>query len=415
MDVTLQSLPHLSVSRLCALLREVVEENFARVAVEGEISNFTSASSGHCYFCLKDENAQIRAVLFRAQARALRFRPENGMRVTAVGRLSLYTQRGEVQFIADELHPLGIGALQIAFEQLKARLAAEGLFDPSRKRPLPPYPRTVGVVTSASGAAIHDILTVLRRRQAGIRVVLRPVRVQGEGAAEEIAQAVADLNRHGEADVLIVGRGGGSMEDLWAFNEETTARAIFASAIPVISAVGHEVDVTIADLVADLRAATPSAAAEIVAKGRLELESHLDHLVLRLCGRMRDRLALMRERVEALERRLRSPQQTVAQWRTRTAELERRLVRAMEHLRGDKAGRLGALAGRLDALSPLNTLSRGYAIAFSPDGKAVRDAAALAPGDALRIRLAAGSVRATVDAVDADGECLDSPAIDGNN
>ncbi len=396
-----QPLPHLTVSRLCALMREVLEDNFAQVVVDGEISNFTAASSGHCYFCLKDENAQVRAVLFRAQARALRFRPENGMRVTAFGRLSLYTQRGEVQLIADDLQPLGVGELQFAFEQLKARLAAEGFFDPSRKRPLPPYPGTVGVVTSASGAAIHDILTVLKRRQTGIRVLLRPVRVQGEGAAAEISAAIADLNRHGEADVLIVGRGGGSLEDLWAFNEESTARAIFASAIPVISAVGHEVDVTIADLVADLRAATPSAAAEIVAKGRLELESHLDHLILRLCGRMNDRLTLLRERVAGLERRLRSPRQMVSQWRERQSELERRLVRAMAHAHREKEGRLRALAGRLDALSPLNTLSRGYSIAFAQkSGKAVTDASALSPGDRLCIRFSSGSARATVEEIE---------------
>jgi exodeoxyribonuclease VII large subunit len=392
---------NLTVSRLCSLMREVLEDNFAQVVVDGEISNFTAASSGHFYFCLKDENAQVRAVLFRAQARALGFRPENGMSVTAIGRISLYTQRGEVQFIAESLQPLGVGNLQIAFEQLKARLAAEGLFDTSRKRPLPAYPKTVGVVTSGSGAAIHDIVNVLRRRQAGIRILLRPVRVQGEGAAAEIAAAIADFNRHGEADVLIVGRGGGSLEDLWSFNEEGVARAIFASAIPVISAVGHEVDVTIADFVADLRAATPSAAAEIVAKGRLELESHLDHLILRLCGRMHDRLGLLRERVAGLERRLRSPQQMVAQWRERESDLERRLLRTMAHLRRERDGRLGALAGRLDALSPLRTLSRGYAIAFSEtSGEAVREASTLNPGDRLRIRFSSGCARATVDEIE---------------
>lgn len=403
----------LTVSRLAALLREVIEDNFLDVRVEGEISNFSTPASGHSYFCLKDENCQIRAVLFRPQARLLRFRPENGMHVVAAGRLSLYPQRGEVQFIVDRLEPQGVGSLQVAFEQLKARLAAEGLFDPARKRPLPSFPRTVGVVTSASGAAIHDILNVLRRRHAGVRILLRPVRVQGEGAAAEIAAAITDLNRHGEADVLIVGRGGGSLEDLWAFNEEAVARAIFASAIPVISAVGHEVDVTIADFVADLRAPTPSAAAEMVIRSRLELESHLDHLVLRLGGRMRGRLGLLRERTEGLARRLRSPAQTVAEWRRRREELERRLCRGMFHIQRGAEGRLALLSGRLDALSPLRTLSRGYAIAFEEKtGAAVRDASRLAPGDRVRLRFARGGALATVEEVlpeEGEGKALDSP------
>ena len=391
----------LTVSRLAALLREVVEENFFRVLVEGEISNLAAPASGHWYFCLKDEQAQIRGVLFRAQARLLGFRPENGMQVIASGRISLYPQRGEVQMLVDSLEPKGVGSLQVAFEQLKARLAAEGLFEAGRKRPLPPFPRTVGVVTSATGAAIHDILQVLRRRGAGLQVLLRPVRVQGDGAAREIAEAIADLNRHGRADVLIVGRGGGSLEDLWAFNEELVARAIHASAIPVISAVGHETDFTIADFVADLRAPTPSAAAESVAMGRLELERHLDHLALRLGGKMRWRLGLVRERVEGLGRRLRSPRQRLAQWRGREQELEKRLGRGMRRQLRQAEGRLGAGAGRLDALSPLRTLGRGYAIALrQEDGVAVREAAGLRPGQRLKVRFARGSAGVLVETVD---------------
>lgn len=390
-----------SVSRLTALLKEVVEDNFVQVLVEGEISNFAAPASGHYYFSLKDERAQIRAVMFRPQGRLLRFRPENGMQVVCAGRVSLYTQRGELQLVVETLEPRGAGSLQVAFEQLKARLDAEGLFAEERKRPLPPFPGTIGVVTSVSGAAIHDILNVLRRRGSGVRVVLRPVPVQGEGAAGEIAAAIADLNRHGEADVLIVGRGGGSLEDLWAFNEEVVARAIHASATPVIAAVGHEVDVTIADFVADLRAPTPSAAAELVVKSRLELERHLDQLILRLAAQMRGRLELLRERLTGLCRRLRSPQQDVALWRQRHGELEHRLCRAMDRTVGEAAGRFAALAGRLDTLSPLRTLARGYAIALDErTGRAVRDAGELAAGDRLRLRFARGGARATVEEID---------------
>lgn len=405
----------LSVSRLSALLKDVIEENFLDVLVEGEISNYSTPASGHCYFSLKDEGAQIRAVLFRPWARLLRFRPENGMHVVAGGRLSLYPQRGEVQFIVDRLEPRGVGTLQLAFEQLKARLAAEGLFDSDRKRPLPSFPRTVGVITSASGAAIHDILNVVRRRHAGVRILLRPVKVQGEGAAADIAAGIADLNRHGEADVLIVGRGGGSLEDLWAFNEERVARAIFTSALPVIAAVGHETDVTIADFVADLRAPTPSGAAEMVIKSRLEIERHLDHLTLRLGGQMRGRVGMLRERLEGLCRRLRSPRQTVAGWKSREDDLERRLHRAVRHSLRGAEGRLALLAGRLDALSPLRTLHRGYAIAFhGGTGKAVRDASILEAGDRLHLRFARGGAEVVVESAES-GKDLDSPLGGGNN
>ncbi|HKK01463.1 MAG TPA: exodeoxyribonuclease VII large subunit, partial [Desulfuromonadales bacterium] len=277
----------LTVSRLIGLLKETVEDNFVSIWVEGEISNLTTAASGHCYFSLKDERAQIRGVLFRPQVRMLRFQPENGLKVLVIGRVSLYPQRGELQLVVETMEPAGIGRLHIAFGQLKAKLEAEGLFASERKRALPSYPRTIAVVTSPKGAAIHDILQVLRRRAAGIRVILCPARVQGEGAAAEIAEAIGHANRIGDVDVLIVGRGGGSLEDLWAFNEEKVARAIAASSVPVIAAVGHEVDVTIADLVADLRAPTPSAAAELVVRSRLELERHVDQLVLRLGGQLR--------------------------------------------------------------------------------------------------------------------------------
>ncbi len=399
----------LSVSRLVALLKETVEENFVQVLVSGEIANFSMPSSGHYYFALKDERAQLRAVMFRMQNRLLSFRPENGMAVVCRGRLSVYSQRGEIQLLVDALEPLGVGSQQIALEQLKQQLAREGLFAEERKRPLPAFPRIIGVVTSATGAAIHDILNVLRRRGAGLRVVLRPVRVQGEGAAAEIADGIADLNRHGEADVLIVGRGGGSAEDLWAFNEEPVARAIFASRIPVISAVGHEIDVTIADLVADLRAPTPSAAAELVVKERRELEGHVDHLIMRLSRQMESRLALLRERLAGLSRRLRGPMADLAAQRRHVEHLARRAALAVEGRLEMAASRLAVFSGRLDALSPLRTLSRGYAIVTrATGGPPLRSASSCSPGDLLTIRFASGSAAVLVE------EVRPGPVTDGD-
>lgn len=410
--------PILTVSRLAALLKEVVEENFVQVWVEGEVSNFSLPASGHGYFSLKDDQAQLRAVIFRSQLRALSFRPENGMQVICRGRVSIYSQRGEVQLVVESLEPRGLGALQLAYEQLKTRLASEGLFAAERKRPLPAHPRTIGVVTSATGAAIHDILNVLERRGSGLRVLLTPVRVQGAEAAAEIVAAIAALNRQGEADVLIVGRGGGSLEDLWAFNEEPVARAIAASRIPVISAVGHEVDVTIADFVADLRAPTPSAAAELVVKSRLELENHLDQLRLRLAAQMRSRLTLLKERTGGLQRRLRTPRELLLRLRQRQAELQRRLLRTMDgRLQGARAV-LAAGAGRLDALSPLRTLARGYAIVWrEEESQPLLDAGALAVGDRLKLQLAHGSVRARVTelSLEETGKALTPPRSERDN
>ncbi|HXG04019.1 MAG TPA: exodeoxyribonuclease VII large subunit, partial [Candidatus Binatia bacterium] len=272
----------LTVTQLTEQLRRTVEERFPAVWVEGEISNFRLYGSGHAYFTLKDEGAQLRAVMFRTRTRRLRFEPTDGLHVLAFGALEVYPQRGEYQLVVELLEPRGVGALQLAFEQLKQRLGAEGLFDAGRKRPLPRFPRRIGLVTSPDGAALRDMLRIIGRRFAGLSIVLAPCRVQGEGAAEEIAQGLADLNRLGGVDVIIVGRGGGSLEDLWAFNEEVVARAIAASKVPVISAVGHEVDVTIADFVADVRAPTPSAAAEMVAARRDELIERFAALELRL-------------------------------------------------------------------------------------------------------------------------------------
>src|SRR5512136_2779310 len=265
----------LTVSRLTALIRSTLEENFEHVWVEGEVSNLSTPSSGHLYFTLKDAGAQLRCVMFKGAVRNLRFRLKDGMGLILRGRITVYEQRGDYQLIAEYAEPLGIGALQLAFEQLKERLVREGLFDESRKKPLPVLPQRIGVVTSPTGAAIHDILTVVNRRFANVQILIVPVRVQGDGAAAEIAAAIDDVNRYGAVDVMIVGRGGGSLEDLWAFNEEAVARAIARSRIPVISAVGHETDYTIADFAADLRAPTPSAAAELAVKDRDELVLHV--------------------------------------------------------------------------------------------------------------------------------------------
>ncbi len=388
-----------SVSSLVQLLQELVEENFVDVLVQGELASISRPSSGHYYFTLKDQRCQLRCAMFRSHARALRFALEEGNEVICRGRVSVYPQRGDLQFLVEGVEPVGVGSLQLAFEQLQRKLDAEGLFAAERKRPLPEFPAVIGVVTSATGAAIHDILTVLRRRAAGIRVLLRPVRVQGEGAAEEISEAIADLNRQGEADILIVGRGGGSREDLWAFNEEVVARAIAASEIPIISAVGHEVDISISDLVADLRAATPSAAAELVVQNRLELERHLDQLILRLGRQMHNRLELLSSRVEGLQKRLKAP---VEQLRIQQLQLQQwcsRLEQAMGDRLAQAQEQLAVLSGRLDALSPLAVLGRGYAIVRQlPSGKLVKSVGQLSVGDQLQLQLADGAVETVVSA-----------------
>lgn len=393
----------LTVSRLVKLLKELVEDNFMQVVVRGEISNFSAPASGHYYFTLKDDRHQLRTVMFRMHNRTLDFVPENGMEVTACGHMSLYLQRGELQLVVDKLQPCGLGRQQLALEQLRRRLAEEGLFEPSRKRPLPAFPATIGVVTSSTGAAIHDILNVLQRRSSGLRVLLHPVPVQGEGAAIRIAEAINDFNHHAQADVLIVGRGGGSPEDLQAFNEEPVARAIFASAIPVISAVGHEIDFSIADQVADLRAPTPSAAAELVVKERRELESHIDHLTLRLCGQMKNRLALLRERISGLGNRLQGGLNRIDSSRQQVRDLLRRAVTAMQARRQDATTKLQLAAGRLDTLSPLATLSRGYAIVTCAGEKlAVRDTAELKVGSTLNLRFFRGTADAVVTSLDSE-------------
>ena len=440
----------LTVSQLTSLIRGVLEDNFDHVWVEGEVSNLSLPASGHCYFTLKDSGAQLRCVMFRASARAMKFRLRDGMGMIARGRISLFEPRGEYQLIVEYLEPQGIGALQLAFAQLKERLAKEGLFDESHKKPLPRFPRRIGVVTSATGAAIHDILNVLHRRFANVEVLITPVRVQGEGAAEEIARAIRDLNRYRDLDVMIVGRGGGSLEDLWAFNEEAVARAIYQSKIPVISAVGHEVDYTIADFVADLRAPTPSAAAELVIASRSELEGELESLSHRLERAMFQLLAQRGAEINGLARALKEPSMLVDHLAQRVDDLNERLAlaarggmtrrreqlallrnhlrlkspalelaRASEALeallaRGEhalhrllerKRERTAISTGKLQGLSPLLTLARGYAIAqLLPEGRMVTDSAGLVRGDRLRLRFHRGSAVGIVEETSADGE-----------
>ena len=360
-----------TVSGINSAARELVESLFPPVWVSGEIANFTRARSGHCYFSLRDEESQLRCVMWRMEARRLPTAPEEGMHVRALGRLSLYEPRGEFQLVVSELEGKGDGLWKLAFDRLRVRLHAEGLLTPERKRPIPRHPRRVGVVTSPAGAALRDILAVIRRRAPWTEVVICGCRVQGEGAADEIARSIRSFARAGCADVLIVGRGGGSAEDLWAFNEEPVARALAESPVPTVSAVGHETDLTIADLVADLRAPTPSAAAEAAVPERAELRRSVDGIAARLGVAMRAQLEGGRARVDALGSALED---------------------AMGETVRERRGRLGAIAGRLDALSPLAALSRGFAVPTGSDGRLIRSARELTPGTVFDLRLADGTV-----------------------
>ena len=438
-----------SVSELSQEIRNRLEQQFPDVWVTGEVSNFHGATSGHLYFSLKDADAQIRAVCFRSQARYLKFKPADGVSVIARGRLSVYEPRGEYQLVVEFLEPAGLGALQLAFEQLKARLAAEGLFDPARKRPLPVLPRAIGVVTSPAGAVIRDILLVLRRRFRNMNVLVYPVRVQGEGAAREIAQGIERLNRRPLAaglrpvDVIILARGGGSPEDLWAFNEEAVARAIAASKVPVISGVGHETDFTIADFVADLRAPTPSAAAELVVHRKQDFVAELEDRARRMSQIMRlklpearqsltelrmhrvfetvlGRLAERAQRVDdcvaaldrSLGRRLSESRHEYLRASAGVHRLDFRQLLGLKHAQleqrsrkfqtefrrtlAERRNRLAHAQVTLRERSPAVILSRGYSITRDATGKIVRDAAQVALGDDVSIRLARGELSARV-------------------
>lgn len=385
----------IKVAELVSALQELVEENFVEVLVQGELSNVSRPASGHLYFTLKDKSAQIRCAMFRGQARALTCDPQDGTEVVCRGRVSIYPQRGDLQLIVEKMEPEGVGSLQQAFEEVRLRLEREGLFAGERKKPLPAFPQTIGVVTSGTGAAFQDICQILQRRAVGVNLLLRSVRVQGTGAAAEIAAGIADLNRQADVDVMIVGRGGGSKEDLWAFNEEIVARAIADSVIPVISAVGHETDVTIADLVADLRAPTPSAAAELVVKSRLELERHLDQLVLRLGRQMRWQTSLLESRLSGLEKRLKSPADRLRQQRQELELLSQRLCREMRRLCENRSHQLSLLTGRLSTLSPTAVLKRGYAIVQRGDN-VVFSSTDVDCNDDLQVILGRGQLRVKV-------------------
>ena len=432
----------LSVFELTARLKALVETGFARVEVEGQVSGHRPHSSGHLYFTLKDERSQIRAVMFRSDARRLTFKLEDGQHVVARGRISVYEVRGEYQLICDRLEPHGQGALQLAFEQLKRRLAAEGLFETARKRALPTFPRKIGIVTSRTGAALQDMLRILTSRHPCAQIVFRDARVQGEGAAEELTRALRAITKVPGVDVVIIGRGGGSIEDLWAFNDERLARAIVASPVPVISAVGHEVDFTIADFVSDLRAATPSNAAELVVDRADTFRDRIDRAVERLTSVMRrtvdirreralrtetrlrqfptrlvlqqrdcqeyvlrmrhaqlDRVARATQRFEQLRRRLeaRDVRRVAANWQVRLATMDGRL-RQIEARRVQAADtRARELAARLHALSPLAVLGRGYAVCWDDARtRIIRSAASVKPGDAVRVTVAEGELRCEV-------------------
>ncbi len=384
-----------SVSELTAELKALLENTFTGVWVEGEISNFKHHTSGHMYFTLKDDRGQLRAVMFRGSNRGLQFRPEDGLAVIVFGNVTIYEPRGEYQIYVEYMEPKGLGALQLAFEQLKTRLEAEGLFDPARKRPIPLLPKKIGLVTSPSGAAIRDILQIIHRRFANVQVLIFPVRVQGEGAAAEIVEGIESLNKRGDLDVLIVARGGGSIEDLWAFNEEVVARAIYASQTPVISAVGHETDFTIADFVADVRAPTPSAAAELVISRKAELSQRVDDLFSRLVSHMRYRAERSGERLRSLERHLRllSPLERVKRQRERLREGALALQSSMSHRLALWRGDLRTAAARLDSLSPLAILARGYSVCRRlPDLSILTRAASVAEGGRVEVLLHQGGL-----------------------
>ena len=443
----------LTVSQLNRQARSLLESHFDFVWVEGEISNFAIPSSGHWYFSLKDGNAQVRCAMFRGRNQRLRFTPGNGDHVRLRCRVSLYEGRGEFQLIVEHMEQAGAGALQAAFERLKAKLLAEGLFAPERKKPLPESVSHLGVITSPTGAAIHDILTILKRRCPAIEISILPVAVQGEGAAGKIAEAIERANRWQaegkiDLDALIVGRGGGSLEDLWAFNEEVVARAIAASDLPIVSAVGHEVDFSIADMAADHRAPTPSAAAEMLSPDQREQLQRLQKLEADLVRLIRRKLADAQTRLDHLRARLKHPGAQLREQSQRLDELEQRLILAQKNLLAKQQGelallqsrlhansplpriralqgelnnlqqrmesaiqaklqdagnRLSHLAGMLDSLSPLGTLARGYAIVTDTDGKVITDAASVEVGSRLQTRLASGHLNVIVEATEPEG------------
>lgn len=434
----------LTVTELTRDIKQLLELNYGRICVQGEISNLARPGSGHLYFNLKDENAQLAAVMFRSSAQRSRFELDNGQEILAFGRITVYEPRGNYQIIVDRIEPFGAGALQLAFEQLKARLAEEGLFEAEHKQKIPFLPGCIGIVTSSTGAAIRDILNILERRFPNIPVIINPVSVQGDSAAGEIAAAIRQFNQLKSVDVMIVGRGGGSLEDLWAFNEEVVARAIFESEIPVISAVGHETDICISDFVADLRAPTPSAAAELVAPRKDDLQdqveatwSRISYLVTRKLENLQEKLdyykkrlrspetviqaymlkaddlnfrlrqlvenksVFLRNKLENLSQRLafQSPETTIKNYQTTVSDLQYRLETTTRQIVTRKQNRFYELSHVLDSVSPLSTMKRGYSVATKPSGQIVKTISQVKKDSRLNIKVSDGTIEALVEQV----------------
>ncbi|MBI5177798.1 MAG: exodeoxyribonuclease VII large subunit [Nitrospinae bacterium] len=432
------------IAEITRLIKNLLEEAFPSVWIEGEVSKALYHSSGHLYLTLKEEKDVLDATMWASSRRNLKFNVEVGMKILLKGRISNYGPYGKYQLIAERIEPAGIGALQIKFEQLKKKLAAKGYFEEERKKPLPAFPETIGIVTSATGAAFRDMVRILRRRNPSIKIILAPVLVEGEQAKSQIAQAIDDFNRFGKVDLIIAGRGGGSPESLWAFNEEVVADAIYRSRIPLISAVGHEIDFTIADFVADLRASTPSAAAELAVKNRADLahavnvqsrrmvsamrgmvreyrhrlsglvrspvftdparflehdRRRVDENLLRIANAVRRHHGNARKRADALARQLQllRPSLLIRRKMDHVQNLEKQLAQKLGALLGEKQRRFAAVSGSINALSPLKVLERGYAIARTPDGKIIKDSAQAKPGDALEVLLHKGSLGVRVE------------------
>lgn len=389
-----------AVSELNQMIKTMFDSSpeLSKVHVSGELSNYKIYPSGHHYFTIKDQEASLRCVMFSRQASKLAFRPESGMKVIALGRVTVYPRDGAYQLYCDELVPQGAGDLQIAYEQLKKKLEEEGLFDPQQKKPLPRYPETIALITSGAGAAVRDMIRILSARYPIAKVIVLPVRVQGEEAPRELAGAINYANACKVADVIITGRGGGSIEDLWAFNDERVARAIFASSIPVISAVGHEPDVTIADYVADVRASTPSNAAEIAVPDRYELAQSLDFTADRMEKLLLRRIETYRERLEDIAQKgiFQSPRVYVDQRRATLQAAQERLAAVLKHLVAGKRERYVFLGASLDAMSPLAVLARGYSIARDEGGKVIKSAGGVKAGDRIDIRLHEGEIKCEV-------------------
>lgn len=382
-----------TVAELNKYIRVILEDSFPSVWVEGEISNFLQHSSGHMYFSLRDSGGVLKCAMFQRANAKLKFKPKDGMKVICFGKISVYEPRGDYQLIVEEVEPKGIGALQLQFQQLKEKLAKEGLFDDSHKVPIPPLPTRIGIVTSPTGAAIRDILNVTRRRFSNVEIIINPVRVQGEASKDEIASAIRQFNKLKNIDVMIVGRGGGSLEDLWAFNEEVVARAIYDSEIPVISAVGHEIDFTISDFVADLRAPTPSAAAELVIPKKEDLKNIIDTHAARLRNALVSKLEMLEQRLASLKDSyiLRQPLNLITQHQQMIDELCKDMALRIGHLVKLRGEGFKLLTQKLEALSPLAILNRGYSItARLPAGDIIKDAAQLKKGDRVETRLGRG-------------------------